>query len=59
MASMIDNKSDMDVQDIISKHDYDKVISNMNKNDYANDLNKMMCHYINNVLINYFKMIKR
>jgi len=23
-------------------------------NDYANDVDKMMCHYINNVVINLF-----
>jgi hypothetical protein len=28
------------------------------KNDYANDVDKMMCHYIDNVVIKLFIMIK-
>jgi len=29
----------------------DKIISNITKNDYANDMDKTMCHYIYTMII--------
>jgi hypothetical protein len=54
MASMIDNKviwmSKISFENMTRIKSFQIWI----KNDYANDVNKMMCHYINNVFINYF-----
>jgi len=33
-----------------------KIISNITKNNYANDVDKMICHYIDNVVIQLFTM---
>jgi hypothetical protein len=33
-----------------------QIISNITKNNYANDMDKMICHYINNVVTQLFTM---
>jgi hypothetical protein len=54
MASMIDDK-----MMCISKISFENMIRIKSfeiwlKNNYANDMEKMMCHYINNVVIQLF-----